>query len=62
MIEYSPSAVTVVSSNSSIGPLPKVKLHFFLLLSYTKELLLTHNIITFLPNKLLSDNEKNPRA
>ena len=62
MIESLASALNVVSSNSYFGPLPKIKISFFLLSGCTEELLSIPNIITFLPNPQLCENEKVPRA
>ena len=46
------------SSNPCIGPLPRIKMSFFLLSTSTDELISAPNIITFLPNLVPSDNEK----
>ena len=59
---YSGSAVNAVSSNTCVGPLPRIKKSFFLLSSCTDELIPTPNIITFLLNPLPSDYEKLSRA
>ena len=52
------SAVKVVSSKPSVGPLPRITISFFLLSIGTDELISAPNIITILPNSLLSVNEK----
>ena len=50
LAEYAVSVVIVVSSNSSVKTLLRIKISFFLLSAWTEGLLSTPNIITFLPN------------
>ena len=59
--EYPFSAVNAVSVNPSSGPLPRIKISFFLLSTCTYELISVPKIIKFLPNPL-PDNEKLPHA
>ena len=56
LTEYVYSALSVCS-NPCVGPLPKIKISFFLLSSCTEELKSTGKIITFLPNPI-PGNEK----
>lgn len=58
---YSASTVNVVSSNPSVGHLPKIKISLILLSAYTEGLFSTSNINTFFPNQLTSDDDKVPR-
>lgn len=57
LIECLASVVSVVSPNSSVRPLPKTEIFFFLLSTCIEELLSTPNIVTFLRNPLPSDNK-----
>ena len=57
MIEYNFSAVSVCSY-PCVGPLPRIKIYFFLLLIRGDELISTPNTITFLTTS--SPIEKNP--
>ena len=50
--------MNVVSSNICIGPLPRIRISFFLLSACADELISTPKIMTFLPDPLLSDNVK----
>ena len=54
--EYLASPVYVVSSNTCIGPLPRIKISLFLSSICKDELMSTPTIMTFLP-MLLSGNE-----
>ena len=54
------SAVSVVSSKPCVGPLPRIRISFYLLPIYADELISAPNIITFLLNPLPLDNEKLP--
>ena len=58
LIKYIFSAVSECS-NPCVGPLPKIKISFFLLSICTKALISTPKVITFLPNPI-SRNEKFP--
>ena len=60
--EYSVYGVNVVSSNPFVGPLPRIKIFFFILSAFKEELLSNEYIITFLPNLLRLDKEKVPRV
>ena len=53
--------VNLVSYNSWVGPLPRIKTSF-LLATYTDELMSATDTITFLPNPLQPDNKKLPRG
>ena len=63
-IEYSVSAVILVSSYPCLGPLPRTKISFFLLSICSDELLSAQKIITFLPQSKFgsekSERESNP--
>ena len=56
LIGYSVSAVIVVSSYPWVGLSPRTKILFFLLSTYTEELILTPKQMVFL-SQLLSRNE-----
>ena len=58
MIEYIFSAVSVCFSPCA-GPLPKIKISFFLLSIFVDELMTTPTVITFRPNPV-PGNEKLP--
>ena len=58
LIEYIFSALSVCS-HPCTGPLPKIKISFFLLSVFVDELIFTPKIITFLRNPV-SGNEKRP--
>ena len=58
LIEYIFSALSVCS-NPYVGPLPKIKKSFFLVLIFVDELISTPIIITFLLNPVPGD-EKHP--
>ena len=49
LIEYFASAVNVVSSNPWVGPLPRIKIYFPVLSTFTDELISAPKIITFFP-------------
>ena len=49
-------AVNVVSSNPCVGPSPRIKISFFLLLTCTEELISAPKIIQFVPNPLPTEN------
>ena len=49
LIGYFASAVNVVSSNSCVGPLPRIKISFFLLSICTDELISAPKIMKFFP-------------
>ena len=55
LIEYIFSAVTVCS-NPFVGPLPRIKIYFFLLSRYGDKLIPTPNVIIFLPTPLPTKN------
>ena len=59
LIGYFFSAVSVVSSNGYVGPLPRIKMPFFLLSTCIEELRSTPKIFIFLPNPQLA-SEKIP--
>ena len=61
LAEYAVSVVIVVSSNSSVKTLLRIKISFFLLSAWTEGLLSTPNIITFLPNPSPLGSEKAER-
>ena len=46
-----------VCSNPCVGPLPKIKISFFLLSIFVDELMSTPKIITFLPNPIPGDEK-----
>ena len=46
----------LVPSNPCVGPLPRIKISFFLLSTCTEELISTPKIIQFLPNPLPNEN------
>ena len=58
LIEYIFFALSACS-NPYVGPLPKIKIYFFLLSVFVDELMSTPKIITFLPI-LVPGNEKLP--
>ena len=62
LIQYSIYVINIVSSNQSVGPLPRIKRSFFLFSTYTDKLISTPNIITFLPIPLLCYNKTFSRA
>ena len=51
LIEYIFSALSL-SSNPCVGPLPRIKMSFFLLSIFVDQLISTPKIITFLPVSL----------
>ena len=51
LIEYVYSALSL-RSNPCVSPLPRIKIHFFLLSIFVDELISTPKIITFLPISL----------
>ena len=51
LIQYSATAVNVVSSKSRVGPLTRIKVSLFLLWTCTDELISTPKITIFLPPK-----------
>ena len=55
LIEYIFSALSVYS-NPCVGPLPRIKMSFFLLSIFADELISTPKVFTFLPTSL--PNEK----
>ena len=57
-MEYIFSALSVCS-NPCVGPLPKIKISFFLLSIFVDELISTPTIMTFLPSPV-PGNEKLP--
>ena len=61
LIEYSDSDVIVVSSNPSIGFLPRIRISLFLLSTCSEKLLSTPNTITLIRNPQLI-NEKDERV
>ena len=62
LAEYAVSVVVVESSsNSSVKPLLRIKISFFLLSAWIEGLLSTPNIITFLPNPSPLGSEKAER-
>ena len=56
LIKYLFSPVNVVSSNSCVGHLPRIKISFFLRLTCTEELISTPKIMQFPPNPLPIEN------
>ena len=60
LIEYWASANNVVSSGLCVGPLPQIKVYFFLSSICRDELILTPKIMTFLTT-LPSDNKNSER-
>ena len=56
LIEYIFSALRVVS-NPCVGPIPRIKMSFFLLSIFVDELISTPKIITFLPISLPIENK-----
>ena len=58
LIEYSVSAVNVESSYTSVWPLAKIKICFFLFWICTDKLISALNFLTFLPNQLPFGNEE----
>ena len=64
LIKYSASSANVVLSNPCVGPLPKIKIFFFLLSTCTDELISTPKIMTFLceskSGSIKSERELNP--
>ena len=49
LTEYRAFAARVLSCNTCVGPIPRIKISFFLLSTCTDELTSTHKITTFLP-------------
>ena len=56
LIKYIFSAL-IVCSNLCVGPLPKIKISFFLLSTFIDKLMFTPKIVTFLPNPVPGDEK-----